>query len=306
MDFKRVMLAFLLVVGGAQATLKPIDTDLQPRDNKAVVTYKRTPQGDLKMNLYFPFGWKKTDQRPAIVFFFGGSCATGNPDQFANTAEYFATRGLVAATAEYRIESIHRTPPSACAEDAKSAIRWIRMNALRLGIDRTRVIAGGGSSGATIAAFAAYNTTYKPDDEDASVSSEPDALVLINPAFGFPDRGLTTEQSAAAKGPIGAFITSWRVTKGGPPAILFFGTEDPLQEKARDFARQLMAAGTHAEFYIAEGQRHGFFNRSESSPWHVLVLRQVDLFLRSLGFLQGDPTIASPAETAVRLQNVRP
>lgn len=302
----RVMLTFLFLVSGTHAALKPIDADLQPLDNKAAATYKTTAQGALKMNLYFPSGWRKIDQRPAIVFFFGGSCATGSPEQFASTAEYFAKRGLVAAAAEYRIESIHHTPPAACAEDAKSAIRWLRINAPRLGIDRTRVIAGGGSSGATIAAFAAYNTMFEPDDEDASVSSEPDALVLINPAFGFPDRGLTTEQAAAAKGPIGAFITNWKVTKGGPPAILFFGTEDPLQEKARDFARQLIAAGTRAEFYTAEGQRHGFFNRSESSPWHILVLRQIDSFLRSLGFLQGDPAIGVPADTAVRLQNVGP
>jgi acetyl esterase len=301
----RVALAFLSLVSGMPAALKPIDGDLQPLDNKAVATYKTTPQGALKMNLYFPPGWRKADRRSAIVFFFGGSCATGSPAQFASTAEYFATRGLVAASAEYRIESIHHTPPKACAEDGKSAIRWLRMNAPRLGIDRTRINAGGGSSGATIAAFAAYNTTFEPDDEDASISSKPDALVLVNPAFGFPDRSrLTPEQAAAANGPIGTFITSWKVTKGGPPAILFFGTKDPLQEKARDFAQQLIAAGTRVEFYTAEGQRHGFFNRSDSSPWHTLVLRQVDMFLASLGYLKGDPTVRIPANTTVALQRV--
>ncbi len=269
----RVALAFLFLVSRTPAALKPIDADLQPRDSKAVATYKITPQGDLRMNLYFPPGWRKTDRRPGIVFFFGGSCATGSPAQFASTAEYFASRGLVAASAEYRIESIHHTSLSACAEDGKSAIRWLRMNAPRLGIDHTRIIAGGGSSGATIAAFAAYN--------------------------------LTPEQATAAKGPIGAFISSWKVTKGGPPAILFFGAEDSLQEKARDFARQLIGVGTRAEFYTAEGQRHGFFNRSDSSPWHAVVLRQTDLFLASLGYLQGDPPVGVPADATVRLQKVR-
>ena len=214
---------------------------------------------------------------------------------------------MVAASAEYRIESIHHTPPRACAEDGKSAIRWLRMNAPSLGIDRSRVAAGGGSSGATIAAFAAYNTTFEPDDEDSSISSKPDALVLINPAFGFSDdrSRLTPEQRQAAEGPLGALIASWKVTKGGPPAILFFGTEDPLQDKAREFARQLIAAGTRAEFYTAAGQQHAFFNRFPDSPWHALVLRQIDLFLASLGYLQGDPTIAIPADAMVTLQKVR-
>ena len=211
----------------------------------------------------------------------------------------------MAASAEYRIESIHHQAAPACAEDAKSAIRWLRMNAPALGIDRGRVIAGGGSSGGTIAAFAAYNSTFEPDDEDRSISCRPDALVLINPAFGFPDHGLTPEQAAAAAGPIGAFITSWKVARGGPPAILIFGTRDPLQEKARAFAAQLAAAGTRAEFYTAEGQTHGFFNRSEASPWHAVVLRQIDMFLASLGYLHGDPAVGPPSDPAIALQQAQ-
>jgi len=130
-------------------------------------------------------------------------------------------------------------------------------------------------------------------------------LVLINPALGFPDRSRMTPEQAAAEGSIGAFITSWKVTEGGSPAILFFGTEDPLQEKALDFARKLIAAGTRAEFYTAEGQRHAFFNRSDSSPWHILVLRQIDLFLASLGYLHGDPLVGIPADSTIKLQKVR-
>jgi len=294
------------LVGAAGGALKPLDGDIHPAGNKAAAVYKTTPQGDLKINLYFPPDWKAAGRRPAIIFFFGGSCAVGSPAQFTATAEYFAARGLVAASAEYRIESVHHTPPQRCAEDGKSAIRWLRMNARHLGIDPRRVIAGGGSSGGTIAAFAAYNTTFEPDGEEGSLSAKPDALVLINPAFGFSDdrRRLTPEQRQAAEGPLGAFIASWNVIKGGPPAILFFGTEDQLQDKGRDFARQLIAAGTRAEFYLAAGQQHAFFNRLPDSPWHALVLRQIDLFLTSLGYLKGDPTVAIPAGTKVALEKV--
>jgi acetyl esterase/lipase len=306
MRILRVALALLWLVRDVPAALKPIETALHPVDAKAVAVYKTTPQGDLKINLYFPPDWTNTDRRPAIVFFFGGSCATGSPAQYTTTAEYFATRGLVAASAEYRIESVHHTPPEACAEDAKSAIRWLRMNARRLGIDVGRVIAGGGSSGGSIAAFAAYNTAFESGSEDKSISSKPDALVLINPALGFPDRSpLTPEQRKAAQGPLGVFIASWKVTKGGPPAILFFGTEDAFLEKGRDFARQLIAAGIRAELYTAAGQQHAFFNRSESSPWHALVIRQMDLFLGSLGYLKGDPAVAIPDNTTAELDRSR-
>jgi acetyl esterase len=301
----------LVAAATAAAELKTIDGDFQPTDSKTAVVYKTTPQGDLKINLYFPKDWKASGHRAAIVFFFGGGFVSGNPSQFTTTAEYFASRGLVAASAEYRIGNVHHTPPEKCAEDAKSAVRWLRVNARRLGIDSKRVIAGGGSAGGTISAFAAYNTVYEPEGEDASISSTPDALVLYNPALGFPaDTGRLGEerkkQGEQRVKEVGAFIANWKVTKGGPPAILFFGTEDYLQEKAREFAKQLIAAGTRAEFYTAEGQGHGFFNDREGSPWHALVVRQSDLFLASLGYLKGPPTITAPANTSVALKKALP
>src|SRR5262249_22987644 len=118
----RILLAVLVVhvaIDSALATLKPIQADIHPVDNKAVAVYKTTAQGDLKIDLYFPPNWKASDRRPAIVLFFGGSCATGSPAQFATTAEYFASRGLVATTPEYRIESVHHTRPERCVEDGK-------------------------------------------------------------------------------------------------------------------------------------------------------------------------------------------
>jgi len=173
------------------------------------------------------------------------------------------------------------------------------MNARRLGIDTRRVIAGGGSSGASIAAFAAYNTAFEPEDEDRSISAEPNAMVLLNPAFGCPP-------GQSSPGAPCAVMARWKVSTAGPPAILFYGTEDALLEGGRQFARQLIAAGTRTEFYTAEGQPHGFFNRFPDSPWHALVLRQMDVFLTSLGYLEGNPTARVPAGTNEALRKERP
>ncbi len=295
-------IAPLLVAASAGAALKPLDANLQPVSNKAVVVYKTTPEGDLKVNLYFPPEWKASDRRPAIIFFFGGGFVSGNPSQFTTTAEYFASRGLVAASAEYRIRNKHHTPPERCAEDAKSAVRWLRMNAARLGIDPGRVIAGGGSAGGTIAAFTAHNTTFEPDGEDMSVSSKPDALVLYNPALGFSKTAPVPPEKQAQVKALGPFIRKWKVTAGGPPAILFFGTDDALQAGGREFTEALKAAGTRAELYTAAGQKHGFFNDRPGTPWHALVVRQSDLFLASLGYLKGAPAIAPPEGTTAKLE----
>src|SRR5262245_39413041 len=53
------------------------------------------------------------------------------------------------------------------------------MNARHLGIDAGRLITGGGSSGGTMAAFAVYNTTFVPDDED--VPSRPNRYATPTP-----------------------------------------------------------------------------------------------------------------------------
>jgi hypothetical protein len=49
MRILRVVLALLALVCAASAALKPIETDLHPDGNKAVIVYKSTPQGDLRI-----------------------------------------------------------------------------------------------------------------------------------------------------------------------------------------------------------------------------------------------------------------
>jgi acetyl esterase/lipase len=197
---------------------------------------------------------------------------------------------MVAATADYRIANIHHTGPDKCVEDAKSAVRWLRMNARRLGIDPHRVVAAGGSSGATAAVLAAYSARYEPQGEDLSVSSKPDALVLFNPALALPGDGSRLSQEEAQ---LRELLTAWTVEPGGPPAILFYGTKDDLLGGGRQFSQEMRKAGNRVELFTAADQRHGFSNDGNGSPWHAAVLRQSDLFLASLGFLSGTPVDVS-------------
>jgi acetyl esterase/lipase len=115
-------------------------------------TYKKTPQGDLPIYVHFPKDWTAQDKRPAIVFFFGGAWTGGTVEQFARQAHYLASRGIMAARTDYRVRSRHQTTPDKCVEDAKSAVRWLRKNAAKFGIDPNRIVASGGSAGGHIAA----------------------------------------------------------------------------------------------------------------------------------------------------------
>ena len=87
------------------------------------ITYKTVGDRELKLYVNYPPGWKPSDTRPAIVFFFGGAWRSGSVAQFAVQADYLARRGLVAARADYRIKNKDGVTPDKCVEDARSAVR---------------------------------------------------------------------------------------------------------------------------------------------------------------------------------------
>lgn len=253
--------------------------------------YKTTPQGELKLHFSLPADWKAEDKRPGAVFFFGGGWNTGSYLQFVPLCDYLAARGIVAASADYRIKSVHRTKPDACVEDAKSAVRWLRAHAAELGVDPGKIIAGGGSAGGHLAACTATIEGFNAKSDPAGVSAVPEALVLFNPALNVGalarERGRSAEEIAAADriSPCGF------VKAGLPPSIQFFGSADPLRKGGDEFAAKARQLGSRAELWTAAGQGHGFFNRS---PWTEVTARQTDVFLASLGLLQGEPKVKLP------------
>src|SRR5688572_26427217 len=118
-------------------------------------TYKQAGPTKLELYIYEPAGHRPADRRPAVIFFFGGGWNQGSPAQFERQCRYLASRGLVAITADYRVASRHGVTAIECVKDAKSAVRWVRKNAGRLGVDPNRIAAGGGSAGGHIAAASA-------------------------------------------------------------------------------------------------------------------------------------------------------
>ncbi|MCX7826265.1 MAG: alpha/beta hydrolase [Verrucomicrobiae bacterium] len=260
--------------------------------------------GDVKLNLYIfaPEGHQPDDKRPAIVFFFGGAWTTGSPGQFLHQCEYLASRGMVAMTADYRVASRHQVKLVQCVADAKSAIRWVRANAKRLGVDPDRIAAGGGSAGGHLAGAVGTIEGLDEKGEDTTVSSKPNAMVMFNPALVLaPLQGdgvvgndrlkLTEERCGIAPVKISP---CHHVRPGAPPAIIFHGMADTTvpYATARAFTEAMKKAGNRCELVGFEGQPHGFFNfgRGENK-YFVETTRKMDLFLASLGWLKGEPTI---------------
>ncbi len=265
------------------------------------IVFKKTPRTDLKLYLYLPADWKPADQRPCIVFWYGGGFAMGTPSQFYRMAEYFAGRGLACACPEYRVKSRDGTGVDTCVEDARSAIRWVKTHHGEWGIDAERVIASGGSAGGTLSLLLVLGEGPDAPGEDPKVSPRPCALVLFNPAQGQPVTDLINRLGGDRDAGLKAVAALNEPPKGMPPAIFFFGTADDLIRSSEKFCEESVALGNQCQMWTAAGKSHGFFNYQ---PWYDAVTRKADEFLVSFGYLKGEPQIA--ADPAAVLKRVLP
>jgi len=264
--------------------------------------------GDVKLNMYLYFpkdhvlahegrgGFKR---RPAIVFFFGGGWRGGSPTQFMHHCQYLASRGMVAMTADYRVASRHNVKAVDCVRDAKSAVRWVRHNSERLGIDANRIVAAGGSAGGHLAACTGVIDGFEEATEQPSVSSCPNAMALFNPAVVLaPISGKFEGDSRKLKdlgdrmGVKPEQLSPYHhIRKGAPPSIVFHGVADVTVpfETAKLFANRMKEVGNRCELNSYPGRGHGFFNYSakDNQPYHS-TLSQLDAFLVSLGYLAAE------------------
>ena len=255
-------------------------------------TYKTTPQGALSMTVHLPFDWEPDDQRPGIVFFFGGGWTGGSIEHFSRQATYLASRGMVAARADYRVLSRHGTTVEQGVEDARSAMRWLRANAGNLGLDPERLVAAGGSAGGYLAAATALIGEMDSPEDDLSLSAQPSALVLFNPAFlQREDSHTTRSQVVPTQSLAESLDLAERLCPDLPPAIMFFGDRDRWMPPGADFCERALAMGCSVEMEVAEGEAHGFFNEG---PWRKRTLHRADQFLALLGYLSGPPTFEAP------------
>ena len=244
--------------------------------------YKTTPQGELAIHIFEP---DTDEQTAAIVFFFGGGWTGGNPQQFFPHCQYLSERGMLAASAEYRIKSKHNTSPYECVEDGKSAVRWMRAHADELNIDPNRIAAGGGSAGGHVGACTGTVPTQDAPDEDIAISSRPNAMVLFNPVVDVAGLKRLAERFPRDPRKISPLQ---HVCSNQPATIIFHGTNDTTvpYEQAKRFTKAMHKAGNTCELCAYEGKGHGFFNhgRDDGSDYEQTVA-QMDGFLVQLGYL---------------------
>ena len=259
-------------------------------DGAKVHQYKQVGDTKLFLHAFNPKGHKASDRLPAIVFFFGGGWNGGTPKQFDPHCRYLASRGMVAITAEYRVKSRNKTTPFECVKDGKSAIRWVRANADKLGVDPSHVAAGGGSAGGHVAAATGNCPGLEEKGEDMKISSKPNALVLFNPVYDNSSKGWG---HIRVKSRWKEISPMHNIAKGSPPTIVFLGTKDKLipVSTAEEYQKRMKDVGSRSELHLYKDATHGFFNKGKKGDHYPDTIAKMDKFLVSFGWIKGEPTI---------------
>lgn len=247
--------------------------------------YKHSAGTPREMEIFFPPDHDHAKSlAPGLILFHGGNWVGGSLAQFRIACAYFASRGMVCATANYRMltkaEVKKRMPGESrkrvCVTDAKSAIRWFKQQAKELGFDPERLVIGGGSAGAHISALATLNPGLNDPADPQDIAIRPVAYLWFNPAFS-PDDANDPEIDVQR-----------HLRADMPPTLVFFGDKDPWKKGWDAVHAKMRSMDINAvELQVTPGQDHGFFNKE---PFQTTTLHAADRFLTRLGLLNGEPT----------------
>jgi acetyl esterase/lipase len=243
------------------------------------------PGGEIAYRLYAP----KNDGAPApgFIFFHGGGMVAGSIHTHDRVAAALAeATGCRLISVDYRLAPEHKFP--AAIEDAIAATEFVARNAATLGIDAERLVIGGDSAGATLAAVVCQHALrHGPalvaqclicpvlDFEETSPSREAFAENhLIDRA--------TLEADLADYLPEGTDPADVRISPlralhvaDLPAAIIHTAEFDPMRDEGNAYARKLLAAGVSVEHVCHDGMIHNFHAMSAVLPQARLILSQI-------------------------------
>lgn len=262
----RVSLILFATLAFAQAPFSPpASLDYFPSLEYSNVGQK------VELDLFRPKG--QTRPLPAVLFIHGGGFRRGTRQSYLPLAAKLAERGYVTATMSYRLAPRHQFP--AAVEDAKAAVRFLRANAAKYGIDADHIGAWGGSAGGHlvlmlglthgVAEFEgsgpnqqfssqvqAVINYYGPTDFTQSYSKSVDAAEVLPLWLG---GNLDTNRKFHQK----ASPIHW-VNPNAAPTLSLHGTKDAYvaYEHSLALTTRLLDAGVEAELETLSGAGHGF------------------------------------------------
>ena len=281
-------LLFVFFITAFTASAENIDVKISVSEvgiseNVEFAKYETWPEASLKMSIFAPADGKK---HPAVVFIPGGAWIAAPKESGYYLCMKMAENGFVAASIEYRV--IGAADYTEIIADAKAAVRFLRANADKFGIDSGKIAAIGQSAGgylsimlgvtgdkfnsgdnlnqssevqAVVDFFGPTDLTKIADDysdERKAVYYSPSSFVsiFVNGVAGYKNRKggsiLDTPGTAHDSNPLNY------ISKKTPPFLIFHGDSDKTvsTSQSKILHEELTANGIDSTLYIIKGGEH--------------------------------------------------
>jgi acetyl esterase/lipase len=215
---------------------------------------------------------KANDAAPGLLWMHGGGYGIGIPElDFAYMDSFASAGNCVVVSPDYRLSC--EAPYPAALEDCYLALKWMKKNAEKLGIQPDRLFVGGESAGGGLAAALAI---YARDKKEVSIAYQMPFYPMLDDRMITPssrDNRMPVWDSASNKRAWEAYLGSLygkdnvppyaapsRETDyaGLPPCCTFAGTAEPFYDEIVRYVNDLKAAGVPVDFMEFEGCYHAF------------------------------------------------
>ena len=266
-------LGILLCV--AVACQAPGQDSMPPGTRQELNLVYAQPEGArLRLDLYVP---QSNQPVPLIIWVHGGSWYTG--DKGDPPALPLLKDGYAVASVEYRYSTDAKFP--AQIYDVKAAVRFLRANAARFGLDPNRFGAWGESAGGHLVALLGTTSAHgelEGTEGVTGVSSRVQAVFdwygptdLLQRAAQTPPGGPTSDAagltgSRLLGGPAARYPERARlanpityVTAGAPPFLIVHGDSDGIVPigQSRLLVEALKRVNAPVQFIVVKGGQHG-------------------------------------------------
>jgi acetyl esterase/lipase len=249
-------------VGAPQSTapqpeISPLNAPVSIQQD---VPYGTVNSHPLLLDIYTP-GEHSSTWRPAVVLIHGGTWSGGEKGTMRGMASFLARSGFVAFAVDYRLFNGKENLWPAQLDDVQRAVRWIRANAAKYGVNPDYIGAFGHSAGAQLAALLGMEAARDNSDPLlAKYSSRVQAVVDVSGPSDFtadPDVDRDAFLASFFGGNLAQHGEIWRdaspafhVAKNDAPFLIFHGTLDnevPIAQ-SQELADKLKQAGVSVKF----------------------------------------------------------
>lgn len=255
---------------------------------------------DPTVDIWLPDASKATGSA-VVVCPGGGYAILAANHEGKQVAEWLNSIGVAAFVLKYRLGPRYHHP--AMLTDAARAIRLVRSNASKWGVDPKRVAIMGFSAGGHLAATAGTHFDAGQGDAEDPVdrfSSRPDRLILVYPvislAASFGHKGSLRNLLGENPNPelVRSLSNETQVTTGTPPTFLAHTNADTgvPAENSIMFALALRKAKVPVELHVFEKGPHGLGlgagsveHRVPGEPSFAVWPQLCETWLKNQGFL---------------------